>query len=169
MPKRRPIPSNATIKRIVRRETQKENARRKYGHPQTEICIEVGKDLFNTGGEHVARKFQKATSTKINSALEILNTGITPLGIMYEMLRGEREYDADVLEICKAMAGYVHPKLTAVALQVGSGNMTHEQALKELDKIPGAPQTIAALTAGEPEEEDPDVSGLEEIDASVRD
>ena len=163
-------PTNATIKLIARREKQKEEARRKYGHKQTEICQELSKDLFIVDDpKSVKRKFQKATSTKLNTAMEILKSGVTPLGIMHEMMSGEREYDPDVLEVCKAVAPYVHPKLAAIALQVGDGNMTHEQALKELDRLPGASVVAGALGDGsalteELENEDIDVSDLEEVD-----
>lgn len=169
-------PSNATIKRIARRERAKEDHRRKYNKPQTELCIELAKDLFNINDPQAKRrKFQKATSTKINTALAILNSGITPLGIMQQMMAGDREFDPDVLEVCKAIAPYVHPKLSAIALQVGEGNMTHEQALKELDRIPGGKATALAIGTGEvlseelEAEEILDVAGLEEIDANGQD
>lgn len=167
--------SNHTIKVIARREKAKEENRRRYGKPQTEFIQDLAKDLFVVNDpKSLRRKFQKATSTKINTALTILTSGVTPLGIMHEMLMGDREFDPDVLEVCKAIAPYVHPKLSAVALQLGEGNMTHEQALKELDKIPGGASTALALGTGEAlseeleNEEALDVSGLEEIDADVK-
>jgi hypothetical protein len=48
---------------------------------------------------------------------------VTPLDVMLDMLTGAREFDQSLLEVAKAAAPYVHPRLSAVEAK-HTGEMT---------------------------------------------
>lgn len=102
---------------------------------------ELAKKSFVPGGKPgpgrprgSPNKHPKDKTARIKEAMAILNGPVTPLSIMWDMARGRRRFNPDILEACKAAAPYVHPKLVAVQIDA-SVNLSHEQSLAELDRI----------------------------------
>lgn len=62
----------------------------------------------------------------------IRDSGLTPLEYLTKLYRNPRKSESVRIDAAKAAAPYVHAKLSSVEM-TANVNMTHEQALDELD------------------------------------
>lgn len=107
--------------------------------------VEVGIGHGTPGPGRPKGQRNKKTQERMDLAMQILQSGQTPLQIMWNMARGTRKFDAQILEACKAAAPYVHPKLIAVKMDANV-TVSHEEALDELDGLDETLAERAALT-----------------------
>lgn len=89
-------------------------------------------------GRPKGSKNKKVGPNRRETALNILNSGLTPLDIMWGMARGTRKFDPRKLAAAAACAPYVHPKLQMVKISAEEGGgalhqLSHEDALEMLD------------------------------------
>lgn len=73
-----------------------------------------------------------AVSTKTREVADkAIEDGLTPLEFMLQVMRDESAERGERLEMAKAAAPYIHPKLSSVEMS-GNMNFSHEDALDEL-------------------------------------
>jgi hypothetical protein len=85
------------------------------------------------GARPGAGRKRGATTTKTREIADKASSeGLTPLEFMLSVMRDEEADRAERLDMAKASAPYMHPRLAAVEM---SGDMTlrHEDALDDLE------------------------------------
>lgn len=80
-----------------------------------------------------AGRKQGATTKKTRDIADKASSeGVTPLEFMLEVMRDEDADRAERLDMAKAAAPYIHPRLAAVELS-GDVTLRHEDALGDLE------------------------------------
>ena len=75
----------------------------------------------------------KLTIERQRIAEELLTNGDTPLQVLVDMMRGEREFDDKIFEAAKAAAPYIHPRLAATEITADL-TTSHEEWLDILNE-----------------------------------
>lgn len=81
--------------------------------------------------EGAGRRAGSASEKTRDIANRAASEGITPLEFMLQVMRDESAERAERLDMAKAAAPYIHPKLTSVEMNANVA-MSHEAALDEL-------------------------------------
>lgn len=82
-------------------------------------------------------RHEKKAKNREDFRKEMEKRGTTPQGYLLDVLTGKEEYDENKYQAAKDLLPYVMPKLQSIEAENVNINMSHEEALKQLQDAEG--------------------------------